>query len=59
MKRPTYPFMSSDITDDIFKYTDKITGNDGPNRNYEYIAEIPFNNICINNKYLADTYQFK
>ena len=59
MKSPTYPFMSSDITDDIFKYTDKIIVSDGHFREQVVQGEIPFNNICINNKYLADTYQFQ
>lgn len=59
MKRPTYPFMSSDITNANFKYTDKIIVSDGHFREQVVQGELDFNNICINNKYLADTYQFQ
>ena len=59
MKSSTYPFMSSDITDDIFKYTDEIIVSYGPGREDVVQDKLDFNNICINNKYLADTYQFQ
>ena len=54
--RLTDPFKPSDITNANFKYSDKINVDDGHYRNNEVIADLPFNNICINNKYLADTY---
>jgi hypothetical protein len=59
MKSSTYPFMSSDITKAIFKYTDEIIVSYGPGREDVVQDKLDFNNICINNKYLADTYQFQ
>ena len=59
IKKLNYPFMSSDITNAIFKYTDEIIISHSHYREEVVQGDLPFNNIYINNKYLADTYQFQ
>lgn len=56
MKSLTYPFMSSDITNAIFKYTDEIIVSHSHYHEEVVKGDVPFNNICIDDKYLADTY---
>ena len=50
----------SDITNANFKYSGIENVSYGVSVNSDVtITDKPFNNICINNKYLADTYQFQ
>lgn len=56
IKKLNYPFMSSDITNAIFKYTDEIIISHSHYREEVVKGDVPFNNICIDDKYLADTY---